>query len=714
MSLSTRVLIGLVAGVATGLFLGEVAAPLSVVGNAFILSLQVTVLPFMMVALISALGRLDGNTALRIARSGGLVLVALWAIIMAVVLSLPGAFPDWESASFFSRSLVETPPPVDFLDLYIPSNPFSSMARSIVPAIVVFSIAVGVALIGIERKGPLLEVLEVLRTALDRITGFVVRLAPYGVFALMASAAGTLDLADLGRIQVYVVVYTGVALVLVFWVLPGLVATLTPLRYSQVLGPVRDALVTAFATGNLLIVLPILADRGKQVLADAGVEAEVSESVVDVLVPASFTIPNMGKLLSLAFVPFAGWFTGFELAPSQYPLFASVGFVSFFGEPVVSLPFLLNLLRIPADTFDLFITIDVITSRLGTLLAAAHTVVLALLAAFVMSGRLKVRWPRLAMFVVGSTILLTVTIVGTRALFTHGVEPQYTGYREFIEMEPVIEPVEARELDAEPPLSPAERASASRLELIRERGSLRVGYFANALPWAFHNARGELVGFDVEMTHLLARDLDVELELVQIARPDVASYLDDGRCDLVVSGTVITPQGAEAVHYSRSLGDLTAAFVVPQEERQAFTEWDDLQRREGLTLGLGPNPYYRRRLETLLPKARIVSLSSPREFFTAEPGTIDALVLSAEVGSAWTLVYPRYAVAVPGPRSIVVPVAYAMPQGATRLHDVVDAFVLLKSSDGTRKRLFDHWFEGLSPTQERPRWSVAHDVLGWL
>jgi proton glutamate symport protein len=266
-----------------------------------------TVLPFMMVALISALGRLDAKTALGSARSGGLVLVALWAIVMAVVL------------------------------------------------------------------------------------------APHG-------------LSELGG-----VVYTGVALVLVFWVLP-LVASVTPLRYSQVLGPVRDALVTAFATGNLLIVLPILADRGKQVLGDAGVETEVSDSAVDVLVPASFTIPNMGKLLSLAFVPFAGWFTGFQLAPSQYPLFASVGFVSFFGEPVVSLPFLLKLLRIPADTFELFITIDVITSRFGTLLAAAHTVVLALLAAFVMSRRLRVRWRRLAMFAAVSTILLAVPIVGTRAL----------------------------------------------------------------------------------------------------------------------------------------------------------------------------------------------------------------------------------------------------------------------------------------------------------
>ncbi len=697
MSLSTRVVIGLAGGIAAGLLLGELAAPLSFVGRAFILALQITVLPFMMVALISALGRLDAKTALALARSGGLVLVVLWIIVMAAVLAFPISFPNWESASFFSRSLVEKPPPVDFLDLYIPSNPFSSMARAVVPAMVVFSIAVGVALIGIERKAPLLEILDVVRSVLDRVTGFVVGLAPYGVFALMASAAGTMDVADLGRIQVYVVVYVGLALVLVFCVLPGLVTTLTPLRYHQVLGPMRDALVTAFATGNLLVVLPILAQRGKQVLGDAGVEAGVAESAVDLLVPASFTIPNMGKLLSLAFVPFAGWFTGFPLAPTQYPLFATVGFVSFFGEPVVSLPFLLKLLGIPADAFELFITIDVIISRFGTLLAAAHTIVLALLAAFIMGGQLRIRWPRLAVFAAGSTMLLALPIVGTRAFFTYGVKPQYTGYRTFVEMEPVLGPVEAREIEAVPAPLSVGSASEGRLEMIRKRGSLRVGYFANALPWVFRNARGELVGFDIEMVHLLARELEVKLELVRIERSDVARHLEDGRCDIVVSGIVITPQEAAAVRFSRSLGDLTLAFVVPQDERDTFSRWDNLRQREGLKLGLGPSRYYRGRLESLLPDARIVPLSSPRDFFNAKPGTMDALVTSAEAGSAWTLVYPRYAVAVPGPRSIAVPVAYAMPHDAMRLHDVVDAFIGLKIGDGTVDTLFNYWVEGRKP-----------------
>ena len=60
--------------------------------------------------------------------------------------------------------------------------------------------------------------------------GVIGLLAPYGAFALTAKAAGTIDFADLNRLQVYVVTYVVIALVLSLWLLPGLVTTITPLR----------------------------------------------------------------------------------------------------------------------------------------------------------------------------------------------------------------------------------------------------------------------------------------------------------------------------------------------------------------------------------------------------------------------------------------------------------------------------------------------------
>ena len=89
LSLASQVLIGLVLGIAAGIFLGDLAGALDLVGRAFILLLQMAVLPFVLVSLVGGLGRLEAARALAIARSGGLVLVGLWAIVMAVVLAFP-------------------------------------------------------------------------------------------------------------------------------------------------------------------------------------------------------------------------------------------------------------------------------------------------------------------------------------------------------------------------------------------------------------------------------------------------------------------------------------------------------------------------------------------------------------------------------------------------------------------------------------------------
>ena len=232
--LAEQVLVGFVLGLAAGIFFGEMAGALKIVGDAFILLLQVTVIPYIIVSLITALGQLTLEDAKKLGLRAGGVLLVLWGIGLVVVLLTPLAFPNWPSASFFSTSQVEETRSIDFLRLYIPANPFASLANAVVPAIVVFSVLTGLALINVKNKNALLAPLTVISDVLMEVTGFIAKLAPYGVFALTAAAAGTLDLEELNRLQVYVVVYVVLALVLTFWLLPALVTIVTPLRYGEI------------------------------------------------------------------------------------------------------------------------------------------------------------------------------------------------------------------------------------------------------------------------------------------------------------------------------------------------------------------------------------------------------------------------------------------------------------------------------------------------
>ena len=90
------------------------------------------------------------------------------------------------------------------------------------------------------------------------------------------------------------------------------------------------------------------------------------------------------------------------------------------------------------------------------------------------------------------------------------------------------------------------------------------------------------------------------------------------------------------------------------------------------------------------------------------------MMYTAESGSAWTLIYPDYSVAIPHPNVVSIPVAYALPRGDTRMKAFVDGWLELKKKDLTTQRLYDYWILGNSGEERQLRWSVLRDVLGWI
>ena len=90
------------------------------------------------------------------------------------------------------------------------------------------------------------------------------------------------------------------------------------------------------------------------------------------------------------------------------------------------------------------------------------------------------------------------------------------------------------------------------MSLRAERSTLRVGYFRESLPFAFTNTNGDLVGFDIELAHILAQELGGTLEFVRIEREQVAGHLYAGHCDLVMSGFTVTTDRAQQMAFSTS------------------------------------------------------------------------------------------------------------------------------------------------------------------
>ena len=199
MRFSHQVLAGLGLGILVGLFLGEAVAPLGPLASSFVRLLQMTVLPYVTLSIVVNLGTLTygagagprASAPARCWRRSGLMALGLRVPLPA------GPARRSTPRSFFSHRAARVATPFNFLDLYIPANPFHSLANNVVPAVVLFSVMIGLALIGVEHKQPLLDVLRTASTAIARVARFIVRLTPFGIFAIAANAAGTLDVEQL-------------------------------------------------------------------------------------------------------------------------------------------------------------------------------------------------------------------------------------------------------------------------------------------------------------------------------------------------------------------------------------------------------------------------------------------------------------------------------------------------------------------------------------
>ena len=90
-----------------------------------------------------------------------------------------------------------------------------------------------------------------------------------------------------------------------------------------------------------------------------------------------------------------------------------------------------------------------------------------------------------------------------------------------------------------------------------------------------------------------------------------------------------------------------------------------------------------------------------------------AFVLTAEMGSAQTLLKPQFSIVVPAPAPIRIPTAYPLAGHDERWRRVVNSWIELKQRDGTFDRLFRHWVLGQSAKPRIARWSIATNVLHW-
>lgn len=713
-SLTAKILAGILCGIAAGLFFGESAQALEPLGNLYIRLTQMTVLPYLMIALIAGLGKMQATDAIQLAKRASFVLLIFSAISICLVMLMTLAFPSLVTASFFSSGLSESRQELSILEIMVPSNPFNAMANNAVPGVVLFSIVLGAALIGVPDKTRLLAQLEIAEKMISRVTHFILSLTPIGIFAITAQAAGTLSLDTVSKLGVYLISFAGAALLLTFVVLPLLVTAVLPFRYKEIVTLTSDCLLTAFASANVFIILPILVDRAQELIKRHNLSNEQTRSTLDILIPLAFIFPNAGRLLPLLFIPYCAWLTGHSLGYSNYAELSFIGFFALFAKAQVALPFLLNFLSIPADNFQLYLPTTIITGRLDSMVSAMLLFTFSLTGAAAMAGQLKLEPYRLLLRLMSILGAILLTIAALRLFLGYALDQPYSKDQIIKNMHLPRTQVQATFQNS---TYIPEASVEDGVTGIINRGVLRVGFSSEQLPLIFLNKQGDLVGLDVELASLMAETLGVKrVEFIQAhTTTELLSYLNEKRVDILMSIPYSQPW-IKKVNLSQPYFDGVIGIAMLDSFHNEFNKPDGRSTRGTLTLGLTAAEQH---LESLIRRSmpgvslQFETVSSQRNYFEGKYPNLDGLVTFAASASAWSLLYPRYGLALlpKGP--------YSVPSGiATRLDDptlrsFIDTWLIATKGAGDIKHATEYWVQGKGTEIVTKRWSVMHNILGW-
>ena len=422
---------------------------------------------------------------------------------------------------------------------------------------------------------------------------------------------------------------------------------------------------------------------------------------------------SLGKLLVLLFVLFAAWFTDTDIDFGDRLSLAFNGLFSLFGSINIAVPYMLDSLRIPADMFQLFLVTGIVVGRFGAMLAALHIIVLSVIGTLALCGRIELRGGPMFRYLFITSGLLIALVLVLRLYFQVFV-PEPPPREQVLTNIQLMEKRVPASVSATLPEASVTRLAGTRLDHILREGVLQVGYRPSNLPCSFLTSAGELVGFDVEMAHVLAEDLGVQLQFVPFEFDSLGSMLDSGQMDMAMSCIASLPDRYAYASFSRPYLDLTLAFIVPDHKREEFSDMESLRERSELTIALVSTHYFESRIRRLLPAAKFVYLEAAEDFFNGGSQGADALLLSAEEGVAYSYRHPRYGVARAERGAIRLPAAYAVPKGDVQMMEFVSNWIELKRKDGTVDALYEYWMMGGASKPRGPRWSVIRDVLGWI
>ena len=384
------ILIGLVAGVVYGYVAAvtghaeHVLGWIAPFGTLFLNLLKMIAVPLVLFSLVAGVASLDDSS--KLGRIGGksialyLVTTAIAITIGLVVVNLlgpgEGLAPEvrekllaayGETATQKVQSAQQVSIVAQLLGI-VPTNPFAALANAEMLQVVFFALMLGIALTRLSRSNPetghVVKVFQLLSDAIVEMVQVIMKLAPLGVFAMLAAVVADLGkdpaqltelLASLGGYMATVVIALVVHGVLVYATMLKLFTRVPWRRFARAMVPAQ---LLAFSSSSSAATLPVTIRCAEQ---GVGVDEEVSSFVLPL--GATINMDGTGLYQGVAAV-FIANALGLELSLTQQltivltAALASIGTAAVPGVGIVMLVIVLKQVDLPEAGIGLILAVD--------------------------------------------------------------------------------------------------------------------------------------------------------------------------------------------------------------------------------------------------------------------------------------------------------------------------------------------------------------------
>ena len=180
--------------------------------------------------------------------------------------------------------------------------------------------------------------------------------------------------------------------------------------------------------------------------------------------------------------------------------------------------------------------------------------------------------------------------------------------------------------------SPAE----TKVDKIKKAGKIVLGTAADYPPYEFHkeiDGKDQIVGFDIEIAKVIAEDLGVELEIVDMKFDGLLAALVADDIDFIIAGMVPKEERKKSVDFSIPYYKAEQKMLIRTEDADKLKSIEDFK---GLKMGAQKSTVQEDIAKEKFPDAELISLSKITDLvLELKNKKIDGLVIVGPVGAAY-------------------------------------------------------------------------------